>query len=98
MIHKYFINKSINRFFKFISKKLESTMITSFKYDEVGDFHNGMAKVRNGEKWGYINKSGVEVIAFRYEAAGDFHNGRAYVKSKGKYGFIDKYDSQIPVT
>jgi len=66
-------------------------MITSFKYDEVGDFHNGMAKVRNGEKWGYINKSGVEVIAFRYEAAGDFHNGRAYVKSKGKYGFIDKY-------
>ena len=66
-----------------VHESLRIRMISSFKYDEVGDFHEGLAKVRFNQKWGYINEFGVEVIDFQYDDAGDFCMGRAKVNSKG---------------
>ncbi|MEI6754067.1 MAG: WG repeat-containing protein [Paludibacter sp.] len=83
---KYLYKKIINR----ISKSLEIRMISDFKFDEVGDFHAGMAKVKLDKKWGFVNEQGLVVIDCQYEDAGDFHQGRAMLKSKGKWGFIDK--------
>ena len=37
------------------------------KYDEITDFHKGFACVRQGDKWGFINEKGEEVIPFIYE-------------------------------
>lgn len=73
-----------------ISMRLRIGMITLFNYDDVGDFHDGLAKVCCQNKWGFINKYGFEVVSCMYEEAGYFCQGRAKVRSKGKWGYLDK--------
>jgi hypothetical protein len=59
---------------------------------ELGDFHEGYAKVQgrvNGRLvWGYLNKAFRFAIDPAYEEARDFHFGMAGVKVGGKWGFI----------
>ena len=59
------------------------------KYDEITDFHKGFACVRQGDKWGYINEKGEEVIPFIYEDTTYFHKDYVAVKKDGKWGFIN---------
>ncbi len=49
-------------------------------YDFVGEFSEGLARVRRGNKWGYINEEGEEIIPLIYDYAHDFHNGTTSVK------------------
>ena len=49
-------------------------------YDYVGEFHEGLARVRKSSKWGYINEDGEEIIPLIYDYAHDFHNGTTNVK------------------
>lgn len=59
---------------------------------QLGDFHEGYAKVQGNVKgkpvWGYINKAFRFRIDPAYEDARDFHYGMAAVKTQGKWGFI----------
>lgn len=50
------------------------------EYDFVGDFSEGLARVRKADKWGYIDEEGNEVIPLIYDYAHDFHNGTTSVK------------------
>ena len=81
--------------------RLKSTenIIIPAKYDEVGrSFREGLAKVGigpyNDRKYGYIDKTGKEVVPCKYDAVGNFHEGLAWVRigsyNEGKYGYIDK--------
>ncbi len=58
------------------------------QFDKARDFSDGLAAVFNGEKWGYIDKTGKVVIDFQYDIAGDFSEGVAAVATvvKGEYG------------
>lgn len=38
---------------------------TTTKYDEIAPYSEGLAAVRNGEQWGFIDKDGTLVIDFR---------------------------------
>lgn len=41
--------------------------------------------------WGFVDKSGKQVINPQFDAVGDFSNGKCAVKNKdGKWGYIDK--------
>lgn len=63
------------------------------QYDELDEFQEGMAAVRRGEKWGYINTTGKEVIPCKYDMhVGLFSNGLACVPSDEypKIEFIDR--------
>ncbi|MBQ7096980.1 MAG: WG repeat-containing protein [Clostridia bacterium] len=53
-------------------------------------FLSGLAVVKKGNKYGYINTLGEEVIPFRFDNAYGFSNGMAKVKINGKYGYIDR--------
>ena len=46
-------------------------------------------------KWGYIDKTGREVIPCKYDDASSFSEGLAKVKKSGKYGFIDKTGREV---
>ena len=79
------------------------TITTSFaqkiaQYDELGDFSCGLAKVRKGGKYGFIDKSGNEIVECSYDEVGDFHDFMAYVQTHDrKYGYIDNMgDLVIP--
>ena len=59
------------------------------------DFHEGLASVKKGDKYGFIDKTGKEIIPIIYEYANAFHEGLASVKKGDKYGFIDKTGKEI---
>jgi hypothetical protein len=41
--------------------------------------------------WGFVDKSGKQVINSQFDAVGNFHDGKCAVKNKdGKWGYIDK--------
>ncbi len=42
------------------------------------------------DKWGYIDKSGKQVIKPQFEEVEDFRSGLAIVKIDGKTVYIDK--------
>ena len=54
------------------------------------NFHDGLAAVCVGNKWGFIDKSGQFVIMPEFDAVGDFSEGLACVVSGDKCGFVDK--------
>ena len=59
------------------------------KYDEAGDFTEGLAYVEMNEKYGFINSSAREVIPCKYDSVFDFSEGLAEFRLNGKYGFVD---------
>lgn len=61
-----------------------------FLWDETDDFHEGLARVRSGDNWGYIDGSGCVVIKPQFRHVTGFHNGFACVYTGDKCGYIDK--------
>jgi hypothetical protein len=58
------------------------------RYDEVGSLVNGRRKVRQGNRWGYVNRNDREVISPRFKEADNFvADGRAWVKDEDENGF-----------
>lgn len=62
----------------------------SGKVQQLGDFHDGLARIRADDKWGYLGKNFKLRIDPRFDDARDFSNGVAAVCIDDKWGFIDK--------
>lgn len=61
------------------------------KYDDASDFAEGRARVRIGQKYGFIDASGTLVIPQDYhDSAEQFSQGLCWVSVDNKYGYIDK--------
>ena len=60
-------------------------------FDEVGDCADGLAPVRTGDKWGYVNHSGDVVIAPRFLITSHQSEGLAHVIEEGPC----KYDPRF---
>src|SRR5712692_2633540 len=54
-----------------------------------------LAAVKIGDKWGYIDRTGMMVIQPQFSRADDFSDGLAYVFSSDKRGFIDKTGTMV---
>lgn len=65
------------------------------RYDAIGEFYCGLAKVKLRDRLGYIDSKGNEVIQIKYRVAEDFNDGLAMVNYKGKYGYIDTQGKEI---
>ncbi len=65
------------------------------KYDYKGNYYEGLALVKLNDKWGYIDKSGNEVIPIKYDYVDGFSEGLARVNLNDKWGFIDKSGKEI---
>lgn len=68
----------------------ESVVDKMKNYDEVSSFYSGLAAVKKDGKWGFIDKTGKEIIALQYDDARDFNQELAAVQKDGKWGFVDK--------
>lgn len=65
------------------------------KFDNAGDFSEGLAAVATDKKCGYIDRYGTIVIPAKYEAANGFVDGLAGVKINDKWGYINKSGNLI---
>jgi serine/threonine protein kinase len=54
-----------------------------------------LAAVKFNGKWGFIDKTGKEVIPCKYDYAAHFSEGFAAVELNGKYGYIDKTGKKV---
>ena len=60
------------------------------KYDEINDYYQGLALVKSGDKWGYIDKEGNVKVPIIYEAANNFGGEKiAKVKKDGLWGYVN---------
>ncbi|MBN1573608.1 MAG: WG repeat-containing protein [Deltaproteobacteria bacterium] len=60
------------------------------RFDEAGDFIDGIAVVKMGDKYGYIDRRGYFIADPRFDKAENFSEGLAEVMIGDKYGYIDK--------
>ena len=64
-------------------------------YTDYYGFSDGLAAVELNDKFGFIDKTGREVIPLIYDNAYSFSNGFAVVALNGKYGFIDETGREV---
>jgi hypothetical protein len=64
--------------------------LTGFEYRVFGDFIEGLAKARIGDKFGFIYPGGRVAIPVRFDYCEDFNNGYAIIKDKENWGAINK--------
>ena len=65
------------------------------KYAWKDEYYEGLASVKLNGKWGFIDKTGKEVIPIKYDNAGSFSERLASVKLNDKWGFIDKTGKEV---
>lgn len=87
-------------FFLFISITTNGQITKSFaqkiaQYDELGNFSCGLAQVKKGGKYGFIDKAGNEIVPCTYDNVGDFHDHMARVRKDFKDGYIDEMGELI---
>ncbi|MCL1860345.1 MAG: WG repeat-containing protein [Proteobacteria bacterium] len=60
------------------------------KFDVAEKFgYNGLAKVSQNSKWGYINLKGEDIIPLHFDEVGDFDYGLVPVKLNNKWGYFN---------
>lgn len=64
-------------------------------YDLAYSFSEGLASVRLNDKWGFIDKTGKEIISMKYDDVYNFSENLALVKLNYKWGLIDKTGKEI---
>lgn len=68
---------------------LTGQVIVPCVWGDIGDFSEGLATVRDGDVWGYVNLQGEVVIPVEWDYAQEFSGGYAIVRQDGQYGVID---------
>jgi hypothetical protein len=79
----------------FIDK--QGNVLHPFQFREVRHFSEGLAAVKIGQKWGYLNNKGQIVIEPTYSQAQDFQEGKALVREvlTGKLLYIDTHNMPV---
>ena len=63
--------------------------------DYVGDFLDGYAIVRKGDKWGFISIDGKIIGEIKYDTVREFEGEFARVELDGQWGFINRQGIEI---
>jgi hypothetical protein len=70
-------------------------VVIKCQYDTTFAFTEGLGRVRQNGKYGFVDKTGKLVIAAKYELADAFSEGFAMVMMDGKVSFIDKKGADV---
>ena len=74
---------------KYILIDTQCNQVGSQSWDDVDAFNGDLyAAVKVGNKWGYIDVTGQEVVPCQYTNAKSFSNGFAAIERNGKWGYI----------
>lgn len=86
----------------YVLKDTNGKVLTKMAYDSYGkNFESkGLLCVKKGDRYGYIDKAGKEVLPCKYYSCYDFHDGMAIVSiidtnNNEKYGYIDDSGKEV---
>ena len=71
------------------------TSIDFGTYDEINFASNGLIRVKNKNKYGYVDRKLNLVIPYKYNNAGDFKDSCALVELKDKFILLDTQGKEI---
>ncbi|NJL89030.1 MAG: WG repeat-containing protein [Coleofasciculaceae cyanobacterium SM2_1_6] len=74
---------------------VDGSALENTSFDWGWNFSEGLAEVRVGEKWGYIDRLGRMVIRPRFQEAKYFSEGLASVKVNDRWGYIDRKGNMV---
>lgn len=57
--------------------------------------NTALSPIKRGDKWGFVDKTGKEVVPCKYDAVTEFSESLARVSLNGKVGFIDKAGKEV---
>ena len=92
--HVYPFHDGLSKFYcvegkaGFIDKK--GNIVIQTQFEDVSNFHEGLAAVKKNNKWGFINKEGKIIIIPQFEYVSSFDNGIAAFYNGKQWGFINK--------
>ena len=89
-----FYRVHLNGKYNFLHKK-HNTLLCRRWYDKMYSFSEGLAKVKLNDKWGFIDKTGREVIPCKYDWINLFLKGLAKVCLNWKWGFVDTTGREV---
>lgn len=73
---------------KFTMKDAQEVQLFS---EDLAAFSVSDTTSTSGDKWGFVDKSGAQVISPQFQRVGKFKDGKCAIKNKdGKWGYIDK--------
>lgn len=81
--------KDANNMVGYINKKGEWVIEPQFAAGHDFDKSTGLARVKKGEQWGYVNKNGEMLNMNNTDTWGDFSNGLAKGRVNGSIGFFN---------
>ena len=73
--------------YAFIDKRGQP--ISRLRFDDADSYSEGLAAVKIGNAWGFVDHSGNISIPAMYSYVGEFSEGLAWAMESGKAGFID---------
>jgi len=90
----YFVNglawaKESEKSLGYINTKGEWAVKPQFEVGKDFDKNNGLARIKTGDKWGYVSKTGEVMYPKDTEIYEDFFNGLARGRQNGKFGFLN---------
>lgn len=68
---------------------------THFDYDQINCHKNRLFAVKRRGFWGFMNRTGKEVIHCVYSEVGDFNDGLVVVKYHDEYGVINRENNWV---
>jgi hypothetical protein len=68
----------------------EDRFVIAPRFDDAGEFSQGLAPVKLGELWGFVERSGKLAIAPAYDEVAPFSEGLARVRNGEGWRFIDR--------
>ena len=75
----------------------DGSWITPQIFEVARAFPSGdsLARAKRNGSWGFIDKTGIEIIPFKYEAVSAFSDGVASFKRSGHWGLLDRTGREI---
>ena len=73
----------------------EGNGVIPFQYDEVNEFHEGLAAVMKQGKYGVVNLNNEVVVDFKFETISDYQSGFAIVEEHQQFGLMDRVGKWI---
>ncbi|WP_312075588.1 WG repeat-containing protein [Chryseobacterium sp.] len=94
-VSKQYYNSENNKYQLTYFDEFGNVKLTSDKYFSGNIFSEGLASVSYFKYWGFIDKTGKEVISPKYDYETYFREGVANVSKNGKSGLIDSQENVI---
>lgn len=70
--------------------RVQITTAISFDFDRAAPFAEGLAYFSIGDTYGFMDKTGTQVLSFVCDSVSSFQEGLAFFSIEGRYGYIDQ--------